>query len=68
MMFQCRASVADSAPVLNQYCVFGMDSRNVLNARLENLNNSTVAIPFKHKMLTQCCLIVGPASQTMIQH
>ena len=25
-MFQFRASITESGPVLNQYCVFGMDS------------------------------------------
>ena len=29
MMFEFRVSVADSGLVLNQYCVFGMDSRNL---------------------------------------
>ena len=43
-MFQCRASVADSGPVLNQYCVFGMHSRNFLNAKSDNKNNSCNSI------------------------
>ena len=33
-MFQFPARVADSGPVLNQYCVFGMDSWNILNATI----------------------------------
>ena len=41
-MFYFLASVADSGPVLNQYCVLGMDSWNPI---------ITVAILFKHKML-----------------
>ena len=41
-MFQFRASVADSGPVINQYCVFGMDSWNLLNATIK----TTVAILF----------------------
>ena len=34
-MFKFRNSVADSWPVLNQYCVFGMDSWNLLNATIK---------------------------------
>ena len=34
-MFQFRASVADSGPVLKQYCVFGMHSWNLLNATIK---------------------------------
>ena len=40
MMFQFKASVADSGPVLDQYCVFGVDSLNILNATSDNRNNS----------------------------
>ena len=58
-MFQFRASVADSGPILNQYCVFGMDSWNLLNAKIK----ITVAILFKHKTLNQCCFNVGLASR-----
>ena len=46
-MLQFQASVADSCSVLNQYCVFGMDSWNLLNATIK----ITVAILFKHKNL-----------------
>ena len=35
-MFQCRDSIADNGLVLNQYCVFDMDSRNILNAKFDN--------------------------------
>ena len=35
-MFQFQASVADSGQVLNQYCVFGMDSTNLLKATFDN--------------------------------
>ena len=31
VMFQCRATVTDSGPVLNLYCNFCMDSRSRLN-------------------------------------
>ena len=34
-MFQFQVSVADSGPVLNQYCEFGMDSLNLLNATIK---------------------------------
>ena len=34
-MFQFRASVADSGPVLNQYCVFGMNSWNLWNVTIK---------------------------------
>ena len=34
-MFQFRASGTESDPVLNQYCVFGMDSWNLLNATIK---------------------------------
>ena len=34
-MFQFRASVADGGPVLNQYCVFGMDSLYLSNATIK---------------------------------
>ena len=63
-MFQFCASVADSGPVLSQYCVFGMDSRNLFNLTI----TITVAIPFKHNTSTQCCFNVGLASQTVIQN
>ena len=63
-MFQFRANVEDSCPVLNQYCVFDMDSWNHLNATIKMI----VAIPFKHKTLKQCCFIVGLASGIVIQH
>ena len=54
-MFQFRASVADSVSVLNQYCVFGMDSWKLLNATIK----IAVAILCKHKTLDQCCFKVG---------
>ena len=60
-MFHFRASVADSGPVLNQYCVFRM--LNLLNATIK----ITVAILFKHKMLIQCCFNVGLASRIVMQ-
>ena len=44
-MFQFR--VADSGPALNQYCVFGIDSWNLLNATIK----ITVAILFKHRTI-----------------
>ena len=46
-MFQFRASIADSGPVLNQWCIFGKDSWNLLNAKIK----ITVAILFKHKTM-----------------
>ena len=61
VMFQCLASVADSGPVLNQYCVFGM-TVEMLHLTI----NISVATPFKHKTSTQCCFNVGLVSQ--IQH
>ena len=63
-MFQSRASVADSGPVLNQYCVFAKDSLDLLNATLK----IPVAILFKHKTLNECCFNVGLASRIVIQH
>ena len=62
-MFQFRDSVADSGPVLNQYCVFGMDSWNFLDATIK----ITITILFKHKKLNQCCFNVGLASGIVIQ-
>ena len=61
-MFQCRASVANSGTALNQYYVFGMDSRNLLNATIK----ITVSILFIHKMLNQCCFYVGLDSDTIL--
>ena len=57
------ASQTVHGPVLNQYCVFGMDSWNLLNATIK----ITVAILFKHRMLNQCCFNVGLASRIVIQ-
>ena len=62
-MYQSRASVAGSVPVLNQYYVVGVDSLNLLNATIQ----ITVAILFKHKTLNQCCFIVGLALRIVIQ-
>ena len=57
-MFQFRASVADSGPVLKEYCVIGMDSKNL---------KIKVAILFKHETLNQCCFSVGLESGIVIQ-
>ena len=52
-MFQFWASVADGDPVLNQYCVFGIDSWNLSNA------TNKMAILFKRTRWINVVLMLG---------
>ena len=58
MSFKFQGSVADGGTTLNQRWVFAMDSSDLLNATLDNWNNSCHSI--EHKASTQCCFNVGP--------
>ena len=68
-MFQCQANVADSGPVLKQYCVFGMDSRDILNATFDNKNNSCNSIQTQNvdSMLFQCWASITDSDTTLSQ-
>ena len=62
-MFQFRASVADSGPILNQYCLYGMDSWNLLNATIK----ITVAINKVESMLFKCWASIADSITTLSQ-
>ena len=66
MLFQCRASVSDGCPPLNQSLCsqWSVVTFNVLDLTIE----ITVVIPEKHEMSIQCCFNVVSASHSVIQH